>query len=148
MISGLTDRSPQTPGEEQTTPLAGLFQRCNLSADQISHLVSDADHRPSVASEVPDFIMHFLPALDTKADCVDLSLSCGQMGIVSGLAALGLAVRHTQVTHKVGLVASVHAPDWHAMLSIYPACVEAVAAKFGQAETPLPRKTNGIASHD
>jgi hypothetical protein len=102
---GRRDKSADASGRIDGAFLTGLAQNAlgnaAVTADDITLLIADSDHRSSRTAELMGVGYAVLPEIDLGSQCLKVAADCGSAGAVSCLTALALA-HHAAATAEQG----------------------------------------------
>lgn len=87
--------------------MSGALRRADVSADAVTCVLSDADHRPAASIEATSAASIACPELDTATQCPSLGVPNGGLGIVAPIGLLALAAAHVAATSAPVLALSV-----------------------------------------
>lgn len=92
--------SPQTLLQTATDAL----KASGWEPAHVTHMTTDADHRPSRTSEVFEMLQELLPQLDTSEQALRLGVGCGDLGVARLLTCVALTASQVQESQKPALV--------------------------------------------
>ncbi|MFC7520963.1 hypothetical protein ACFQS6_14140 [Xanthomonas populi] len=105
-------RVPMDSGAKASARLTGelaaqMLQRAALAPTQVNLVLSDADHRATLAAEAAAAAALACPDLDTAVQCLPLATATGDLAAVQPLAMLALAHAHVAAGQHAVLMLGV-----------------------------------------
>lgn len=109
------------------------LQGSGITAEQVQHITTDADHRASRSTEFYETRQALFPHIDTAEAALRLGVGCGDTGIAALMACTALAVDHLETSQAPALVLGVQSPFDRLAVLITPPMPPA-AAPVAQAQ--------------